>query len=94
MCIRDSLRRGADPATLMIRTPPEITGMLVDAVGRAGLEGDGSAELVAVDGELEALREQVDAVFSRRELGAALAGTPRFDDSSTDSLRRLARHGR
>ena len=78
-----------DPATLLIRTPPETTERLVEAVGRAGLDRDGTAELVAVDGEVEELCEQVEAVYTRRDLGGALAGRPRFDDSSTESLRRL-----
>jgi hypothetical protein len=68
-----------DDATLVIVAPdPEP---LVDAVSAAGLDGDRSPDLLAVDTEPAG----ADAVFSRREHGAL----PRFDDAALDGLRAL-----
>jgi hypothetical protein len=70
----------ADDATLVIVT--DDANRLVAAVAAAGLDGDTSPDLLAV----EAQPAGVDAVFSRREQGS---GLPRFDDSSLDALRAL-----
>ncbi len=51
---------------------------LIAAVAEAGLDADGTADLLAVD----APPPGVDAVLSRRDYG----GLPRFDESSLDSL--------
>jgi hypothetical protein len=72
---------GADDATLVIVTTD--ADALVRAVAAAGLDGDGSADLLAV----ETAPAGVDAVFSRREHGAL----PRYDDTSLDGLRALVR---
>jgi hypothetical protein len=70
---------GDDDATLVIVAPdPEP---LVAAVAAAGLDGERSPDLLAVD----MAPAGVDAVFSRR----ADAGAPRFDDASLDGLRAL-----
>jgi hypothetical protein len=70
---------GADDATLVIVTADPDA--LVAAVAAAGLDGDGSADLLAV----EAASTGVDAVFSRREH----RGLPRYDETSLDGLRAL-----
>jgi hypothetical protein len=74
-----SVVSGADDATLVIVTADP--GALVPAVAAAGLDDDGSADLLAV----EAAPAGVDAVFSRREHG----GLPRYDETSLDGLRAL-----
>jgi hypothetical protein len=56
---------------------------LVAAVAAAGLDSDGSPDLLAVEAEPPG----VDAVFSRREHGGGRV--PRFDDTSIDRLRAL-----
>jgi hypothetical protein len=74
-----SVISGADDATLVIVTADP--GALLPAVAAAGLDDDGSADLLAV----EAAPAGVDAVFSRREHG----GLPRYDETSLDGLRVL-----
>ena len=74
-----SVVSGADDATLVIVTADP--GALLPAVSAAGLDDDGSADLLAV----EAAPAGVDAVFSRREHG----GLPRYDETSLDGLRAL-----
>jgi len=70
---------GADDVTLVIVTAdPEP---LVQAVAAAGLDGDGTADLIAVSDPPAA----VDAVLSRREHD----GLPRYDDTSIAALRAL-----
>lgn len=73
-----------DPATLVIKTPAEATELLVETVTRAGLDADGTADLLAVDslGEVP----HVDAVFSRRQPDTTLVDVPRFDDGSFSAL--------
>jgi hypothetical protein len=71
-----------DDVTLVVATTD--AGALVAAVGAAGLNGAGSPDMLAVAG----VPAGVDAIFSRRP-GAA--GAPRFDDTSLDALRALAR---
>jgi hypothetical protein len=69
-----------DDATLVIVAPGDAEP-LVAAVAAAGLDGDASPDLLAV----EARPAGVDAVFSRNEHG----GLPRFDDTSLAGLREL-----
>jgi hypothetical protein len=70
-----------DDVTLVIVT--DDVAPLLDAVTAAGLEGDGSPDLLAVD----AAPSGVDAVLSRRDDAAATV--PRFDDRTLPSLREL-----
>ena len=72
-----------DPATLVIETPAEATERLVETVAQAGLDGDGTADLLAVESRGEV--PHVDAVFSRRDTDT-LGDLPRFDDISFSSL--------
>ena len=75
----------SDPVTLLIESPSEATDLLVEAVAASGLEGDGTADLLAVDPRVEPL-PPFDAVFSRRDTRGDLAGAPRFDHTSMPSL--------
>jgi hypothetical protein len=56
-------------------------GPLVAAVAAAGIDGEGSADLIAIDWTPSG----VDAVFSRREH----SGLPRYDENSLPELRLL-----
>jgi hypothetical protein len=76
-----------DPATLVIHTPPDATAALVAAVERAGLEGDGAPDLVAV---APAEGPEAHAVLSGREPAGTLAALPRFDGGSPAALRAFA----
>ncbi len=70
----------ADDITLVIAAAD--VAALMEAVATAGLDGDGSPDMLAVP----ALPQGVDAVLSRREH----AGVPRFDETTLPSLRALA----
>jgi hypothetical protein len=70
---------GDDDATLVIVTDDPAS--LLDAVADAGLDGDGSADLLAV----EAAPPGLDAVLSRR----AHSDLPRYDETSLGGLRTL-----
>jgi hypothetical protein len=72
---------GADDVTLVIATADP--GALLAAVATAGLDGDGSPDMLA----LATAPPGVDAIFSRRPVAAA---APRFDDASLPALRALA----
>lgn len=68
---------GDDDITLVIVTAdPEP---LIEAVAAAGLDGEGTADLIAVD----AAPPGVHALLSRREHG----GLPRYDETSLQALR-------
>jgi Glycosyl transferase family 2 len=68
---------GADDITLVIVTAnPEP---LIEAVAAAGLDGEGTADLIAVD----APPPGVQALLSRHEHG----GLPRYDETSIQALR-------
>ena len=70
---------GEDDVTLVIVTgDPEP---LIEAVAAAGLDGDGTADLIAVDMPPPG----VHAVLSRREHG----GLPRYDETSIEAVRAL-----
>jgi hypothetical protein len=71
---------GEDDVTLVIVTADAAP--LLDAVAAAGLDGDGSPDMMAVD----APPPGVDAVFSRHEHD----DLPRFDTATVAALRTLA----
>jgi hypothetical protein len=76
----------ADEATLVIQTPADAVERLIAAVSRAGLDGEGSPDLVAVDADPAELRP-IDAVFSRAAQDGPLGEAPRFDETSVVALR-------
>jgi hypothetical protein len=71
-----------DDITLVIATDDGDVAPLLDAVAAAGLDGEGSPDMIAVP----AAPHGVDAVLSRREH----ADVPRFDETTLPSLRALA----
>jgi hypothetical protein len=71
-----------DDVTLVIATADGDVASLLDAVAAAGLDGEGSPDMIAVP----QAPHGVDAVLSRREH----AGVPRFDETTLASLRALA----
>lgn len=82
LAILDGLREG------------DATAELLAAVERAGLGGDGCADLLVVDCDSAAGERLVacgaDAVLSRIGLGGPFAGLPAFDDRSIEELRGFA----
>jgi len=92
---------GSADATLAI----DASTLLPAAAGRAlgalvsdlGLDGDGTAHLIAVLGPIDAsvrasLPERADALLTLRESASATAPVPVFDDGTIDALHALARH--
>jgi hypothetical protein len=77
---------GRDDVTLLIQTHADQAPGLVDAVGRAGLDGDDGPDLVAGDIDAEAMAS-VAAVLSGMAARRALATAPCYD---ADSLHVLA----
>jgi glycosyltransferase involved in cell wall biosynthesis len=73
----------ADEVTLVI--VGEAGPALQQAVAAAGIEGEGSADLLAVPERVPF----VDAVYTRRPLPEDLRGLPRFDDATLAGLRTL-----
>jgi hypothetical protein len=71
-----------DDITLVIATAGGDVAPLLDAVAGAGLDGDGSPDMIAVP----AAPYGVDAVLSRRKH----AGIARYDETTLPSLRALA----
>ena len=73
-----------DDATLVI-VAPDAADRLVEAVAAAGVDGEGSADLLAMSEPPRGL----DALYSRREPPPKLVGLPAFDDSTVEGLRRM-----
>jgi hypothetical protein len=71
--------RERDAATLVILAQDVDTDRLVEAVAGAGLDGDGSPDLLALTGSGEA-PEAPDAVFTRRT-ATPFAGVPSLADA-------------
>jgi glycosyltransferase involved in cell wall biosynthesis len=74
----------ADDTTLVI-VAREAGDELVHAVAAAEIDGEDSADLIAVPRPVPF----VDALYSRRPAPPDLAGVPRFDDASVAGLRTL-----
>ena len=85
--------RGGDDATLVIHgrgSEQELGALLGPAIAAAGLEEDGSADLLAVvDADEERLAAGVVAVLSRRAPTVALARLPHVDEAGVAELRAL-----
>jgi hypothetical protein len=78
-----------DEVTLLIHTLAQDTPLLIEAVSRAGLDGEDGPDLVA--GELDdETMASVSAVFSRSEASGAPAGAPRYDTASLTELAKVA----
>ncbi len=71
-----------DDITLVIATDDGDVAPLLEAVAAAGMDGDGSPDMIAVP----IAPHGVDAVLSRREH----TGVPRVDETTVSSLRALA----
>ena len=71
-----------DDITLVIATGDGHVAPLLDAVATAGLDGEGSPDMIAVP----VAPHGIDAVLSRREH----TDVPRFDETTLPSLRELA----
>ena len=83
-----------DASTLLPAAAGQALGALVSDLG---LDGDGTAHLIAVLGPIDAsvragLPERADALLTLRESTAAAAGVPAFGADSIDALHALARH--
>jgi Glycosyl transferase family 2 len=92
---------GSADATLAIDAStllPAAAGQALAAlVGELGLDGDGTAHLIAVLGPIDAsvraeLPERADALLTMRAPTAAAAAVPTFDAHSIEALHALARH--
>jgi hypothetical protein len=73
-----------DDVTLVIATADGDVAQLLEAVAAAGLDGEGSPDMIAVPHAPHG----VDAVLSRRE--HSVPRVPRFDETTLASLRALA----
>lgn len=71
-----------DDATLVI-VAPETGDELLETVAAASVDGEGSADLLAVAEPIRGL----DALYSRRSAPAELLGLPHFDDLTVAGLR-------
>jgi hypothetical protein len=84
-----------DASTLLPAAAGQALGALV---AELGLDGDGTAHLIAVLGPIDAsvraqLPERADALLTRAAAeGAEGAGVPAFDAGTIDALHALARH--
>lgn len=76
---------GRNDITLLIQTLAGDTPRLIEAVTRAGLDGDEGPDLVAGEFDGDTM-ESVAAVFSRVPAGGALATAPRYGPASLIEL--------
>jgi Glycosyl transferase family 2/Glycosyl transferases group 1 len=84
----------ADDATLVIRlgNDADAVDRIEAAVAKAGLDGEDSADLLAVPAHAPVAPAAVDAVLSARLPDGALAAPPCFDADGISALVSLARH--
>jgi hypothetical protein len=83
-----------DASTLLPAAAGQALGALVSDLG---LDGDGTAHLIAVLGPIDAsvragLPERADALLTMRESASAAAAVPAFDAETIEALHALARH--